>query len=780
MNLSGKINVLVLALAIAGSAVFTGSTAYRAVSSSVDKQIAASVALVRSQPVLAMLIYDGDQQRLQTFLSKQFDAAPVRYAALFDPTGQLLLEVMRSEELTYALAPFPSLRGGTSPSGIGRNERWLDDQLDNEDVLRKVVGVFGSDRFNGKFTDITVPVYSLINPLKADLNWSDFSSVMRDEHDLSSRFIVGYVNIGISHSALWRQQRDIIWDALVLCFFSTLAAFFITALVSWRITAPLFRLAKQAERVAEGKIDAKVKFSASGEAKNLADMLNRIVSEISSHKTNMSVNEHLLNLKVEERNTLLYLRDQELSLAEDEVTRSKEELHRMAYFDSLTGLPNRRLFSEQLNLLMRLAKRSDSSIALLFLDLDNFKRINDSLGHSAGDLLLREVGIRLSDCMRDSDVLAHYVDSESHIDVSRLGGDEFTVILNQIQSTESAGVVAQRLLEALSVPLIIDGNELVISPSIGIAIYPKDADNLEDLLKAADTAMYHTKDSGKNSYRYFSADMSASDMERLHLETDLRRAIARDELILHYQPQVDVETGSVVGLEALIRWQHPERGLVPPLSFIPLAEELGLIIGIGQWVLEESCRQMKALQATGVVVPKMAVNVSALAFSPTFVDHVSGVLERTGFDPGLLVLELTEGVMMDSSSATIESLRELKDLGVLLAMDDFGTGFSSLSYLSHFPLDTLKIDRSFVVDFDKNERNRGLVIAIISMARSLNLELVAEGVETEEQLAFLHDNGVSVIQGYLFSKPIVAERLELLLQPGFFALAEPRVLEKET
>ena len=774
MNLSSKINVLVLLLAIVGSVVYTAITAYDALSRSLEQQIASSTALIRSQPVLAMLIYEDDKDRLRNFLSKQFDSEPVRYIGLYDPEGELVLKLLRNPKVPYELASLRALRTGRSESAIGRHERFMADAADKDHTLPSLLGAIGLEPYSDRFTDITIPVYSLLNPLTTDLNWADYSSQMRNEFELSSRYVVGYVNVGISHSALWHQQRGVVWDALVRCFFATLAAFFASAFVSWRITAPLFALARQAERVADGNLDDSVQFSASGEAKKLADMLNRIVTEISSHKKNMSVNEQLLSLKVEERNTLLYLRDQELSMAEDEVNRSKEELHRMAYFDSLTGLPNRRLFSEQLNLLMRLAKRSDSSIALLFLDLDNFKRINDSLGHSAGDLLLREVGLRLSECMRESDVLAHYVDSESHIDVSRLGGDEFTVILNQIQSTASAGDVAQRLLEALSVPLLIDGNELVISPSIGIALYPQDADNLEDLLKAADSAMYHAKDSGKNNYCYFSADMTASDMERLRLETDLRRAITRNELILHYQPQVDMKTGSVVGFEALVRWQHPERGLVPPLNFIPLAEELGLIIGIGQWVLEEACRHMSTLEATGLVMPKMAVNVSALAFSPTFVDHIREVLARTGIDPGLLVLELTEGVMMDSSSATIESLREIKDLGVGLAMDDFGTGFSSLSYLSHFPLDTLKIDRSFVVDFDKNERNRALVIAIISMARSLNLDLVAEGVETEEQLAFLSDNGVTVIQGYLFSKPVTAERLGFMSQPGFFALAKPR------
>jgi EAL domain-containing protein (putative c-di-GMP-specific phosphodiesterase class I) len=329
-------------------------------------------------------------------------------------------------------------------------------------------------------------------------------------------------------------------------------------------------------------------------------------------------------------------------------------------------------------------------------------------------------------------------------------------------------MVAQRIIRALAAPMVIDGHELVVTPSIGIALAPRDAGNVEGLLKAADTAMYHAKDSGKNSYLFYSGDMDAAGVERLKLENDLRKAIERNELILHYQPQVDTNTGSVVGVESLIRWQHPEHGLVPPFKFIPLAEEMGLIDELGNWVLREACRQMKVFEKLGFQLPKIAVNVSALQFNPLFISRVSEVLQEFKLKPSSLELELTEGVVMNNANDTIQALHDLKRLGVSLSIDDFGTGYSSLSYLSRFPLDELKIDRSFVIDFDKSETDASLVIAIIAMGKSMNLRLVAEGVETHEQYHFLTENGANIIQGYLFSKPVEAKDLAPMLTPNHF------------
>jgi diguanylate cyclase (GGDEF)-like protein len=527
-------------------------------------------------------------------------------------------------------------------------------------------------------------------------------------------------------------------------------------------------MARVADEIASGKLSNTVEIEGTGEVKEIATILNGIISGLSKYKTRMDVDHQLLSMKVEERTSQLTRRNEELNQAVLEVTETKDRLRQMAYYDSLTSLPNRRLFTEQLDLLLRLAKRNDETLALLFLDLDNFKRINDSLGHSAGDQLLREVGVRLSSCVRDSDVVAHYVESGPKIDVSRLGGDEFTVVLNQVDCAESARMVAQRLLDALSKPMEIGGHELVVTPSIGIALAPGDASDVDGLLKAADTAMYHAKAAGKNNCLFYHSDMDAAGVDRLQLEADLRKALERNEFVLHYQPQVDTRSGSVVGAEALVRWEHPEKGMIPPFRFIPLMEEMGFIGALGEWVLREACRQMKAFEAEGLMLPKVSVNVSALQFNTAFIRTIKTVLEETGLAPAKLELELTEGVVMADASATLEALTELKSMGLSLSIDDFGTGYSSLSYLSRFPLDELKIDRSFVIEFDKSENDASLVVAIIAMARSLNLRLVAEGVETSEQYEFLTSNGAHVIQGYLFSKPLPAAQLKPLLAPWHF------------
>ena len=419
-------------------------------------------------------------------------------------------------------------------------------------------------------------------------------------------------------------------------------------------------------------------------------------------------------------------------------------------------------------MLLRMAQREKRTIALLFLDLDNFKRINDSLGHSAGDMLLREVATRLASCVRNSDLLAKYVDSEAKIGVSRLGGDEFTVVLNNVDKPSTAGAIAERILESLQMPMVIDGHEVVVTPSVGIALAPQDADNVEDLLKLADTAMYHAKSGGRNKYSFYTSAMKGTGVGRLKLETELRKAVEREELVLHFQPQVCVKTGKIVGAEALVRWEHPKHGLIPPARFIPLAEEMGIIIDIGTWTLREAARQSKRLQEMGLGVPKMAINISALQFNPAFTGQVRQVLSETEIDPSLIELELTEGVIMSNAKASIEALHSLKALGVSLSVDDFGTGYSSLSYLSKFPLDELKIDRSFVIDFNNSDNNSSLVSAIIAMGKSLKLSLVAEGVDTVDQFLFLRERRVDKIQGYLFSKPLNAKAFTALMQSNQF------------
>ena len=762
MNIASKINALVVALALFISGLTAIYLVYQEYRSELQRLRTETTALISGRPKLQLDIYYEDKAALGETLLGFLAMEGVDYALVLDAEGQTLQRDHMSASPDYQLIDFETLRGSSSPLEPTLSANKPTFNTGQSSLFATLTG-------GEKVFDFIVPVFSVVNPLDSNLTRRDFAYALAVPDAVASSYLIGYVQLGISRSLLLLAILPFMGTVALVFALFVFACAVLSSIAARRITAPLSRLAKMADDIASGKTDRTIAIKGSGEITEIATTLNGIIGVLNTHRTKMDVDHQLLSMKVDERTSQLSKRNKELNTAVKQVTESKDRLHQLAYFDSLTSLPNRRLFTEQLALLLRLATRNRQTLALLFLDLDNFKRINDSLGHSAGDLLLREVGLRLSGCIRDSDVVSHYVEaSDSRIDVSRLGGDEFTVVLNQIEDADSAAVVAQRIIKSLSEPMTIEGHELVITPSIGIAIAPRDAGDVEGLLRAADTAMYHAKSAGKNSYLYYNSEMDAAGIERLHLETDLRKAIDRDELVLHYQPQVDTESGTVIGAEALVRWEHPQQGLIPPFKFIPLAEEMGLIGALGDWVLEQACHDMIELRAAGLKLPKIAVNVSALQFNPRFIQHVEDVLYQTGLEPNALELELTEGLVMDNSHATIRSLKALKDLGVSLSIDDFGTGYSSLSYLSRFPLDELKIDRSFVIDFDKSENDASLVIAIIAMGQSMNLKLVAEGVETHEQYHFLTQNGAKVIQGYLFSKPVPIAQLRPLLKPYYF------------
>ncbi len=459
-----------------------------------------------------------------------------------------------------------------------------------------------------------------------------------------------------------------------------------------------------------------------------------------------------------------YLNDLTLAIVR-EITdrkRSEKEVHRLAYFDTLTGLPNRQLFHQQLSGAIEQASANGTKVAALYVDLDNFKRINDTLGHSFGDVVLKTIATRLDACIRTDDCIAR-ADSEDlgARRLARLGGDEFVAILQDLESEEDAVAVAERIRTELTKPVEHLGHEFVVTSSIGVSLYPRDGDDIDTLLKNADVAMYQAKSAGRNSVRFYSGTMSLRSLERLELENGLRYAIQRDELDVHYQPKIDLETGELVGVEALLRWQHPERGDIPPSNFIPLAEECGLISTLGEWVLRRACRQVKVWQDRYQRNINIAVNVSSQQFFNTdFADVVLKEVFDAGLSPTSLQLELTETILMNDVKETIAILNKLKKAGTSLAMDDFGTGYSSLSYLNRLPLDTLKIDRSFVMDLETNRENAAICAAIIAMAHALNLVVVAEGVETEAQKRYLHAQKCDQIQGYLISKPLPAETLE--------------------
>ena len=443
----------------------------------------------------------------------------------------------------------------------------------------------------------------------------------------------------------------------------------------------------------------------------------------------------------------------------------QQRIQHLAYHDNLTGLPNRGLLQDRLAHSIARAERSGRKVAVLFIDLDNFKNINDTLGHDVGDELLRQVSRRLSECVRAGDTIA------------RQGGDEFIVLLDNLDDGRGASVVAQKILNSLRAAFALGGTEQHVSGSVGIAVYPEDGRDAQTLMKNADTAMFHGKGVGKNTYQYFTAQMNIAVKRRMTLESALRRAVLQKDFVLHYQPQVNLETGEIVGVESLVRWKTEDSGTVMPGDFIPLAEETGLISEIGEWVLREACRQNREWQDRGLAPRRMAVNLSARQFADkAFLDTVIRVLEDTRLDPKWLELEITESQVMRQTEGMILLLGRLSEMGVHLAIDDFGTGYSSLSYLKRLPIQKLKIDQSFIRDVTVDPNDAAIVVAIINMARSLELETIAEGVETAGQLALLRAKGCRTGQGFYFSAPVSADAVyPLLRQNNLYTRQAPPV-----
>jgi len=446
-------------------------------------------------------------------------------------------------------------------------------------------------------------------------------------------------------------------------------------------------------------------------------------------------------------------------------TRNEEQITQMAYFDVITNLPNRYLFKDRLNQSILYAEKYKKLLAIIYLDLDDFKRVNDTFGHDFGDKLLQSVSDRLEKKIRRVDTLSRFEEENLETTIARLGGDEFTLLLRDIKETQDASRVAQRIVDLFSQPFHIESRVIFISPSIGIALYPNDGRDVDTLLKNADTAMYHAKEKGENNYQFFSENMNIEALERFHLESSMRSAIDKGELQLYYQPQYDSSSGKVIGVEALVRWIHPSKGMLLPETFIPIAEESGLILPIGNWVLKTACEHNKSWQRAGLQPIYVTVNISGIQFNQRdFVESMAQILLDTGLEPQYLELELTESILMEPTEKTFNALNELKATGVRITIDDFGKGYSSLGYLKRLPIDTLKIDRSFVRDIISNPDDRVIIRAIISLAHTLNMKVIAEGVETHEQLSYLQEQGADGIQGFLLSEPMTPNSFMQLLK----------------
>ena len=447
--------------------------------------------------------------------------------------------------------------------------------------------------------------------------------------------------------------------------------------------------------------------------------------------------------------------------------RAVEQIVYMAYHDTLTKLPNRLLLKDRLKQALASAKQYNRLVATLFLDLDNFKHTNDTLGHDVGDLLLQEVSDRLVKYVRKSDSIARLENTELEPTIARLGGDEFTILLTEIKDAQDAGRVAQRILELFKQPFNIKTHKIFITTSIGISLFPYDGEDVDTMLKNADTAMYHAKNLGRNNYQFYKQSMNVAILQRLDLEKKLRQALEQKEFELHYQPQVEICSNNVVGMEALIRWKHPELGMLLPSTFLHLAEETGLIIPIGEWMLYHACARNSAWQKAGFHPVRVAVNISGIHFrQKNFIETVQKILQDTDLNPRYLELEITEKILMQESEMVMHTVKALKSMGIRFSIDYFGTGYSSLSHLKRFAADSLKIDQSFVKDLIMHPDDNALIKAIIALARNLNMEVVAEGVESEQQLTFLYEQGAKMVQGSLFCPPLRGDSLTNILQEG--------------
>ncbi|MBI5196613.1 MAG: EAL domain-containing protein [Nitrospirae bacterium] len=567
-----------------------------------------------------------------------------------------------------------------------------------------------------------------------------FQSIVLDNE------VIGTVYIRCDLNELYKRISWNIGVVLVLLALSIFVAFLLMSKLLQSITKPMMSMVQLMKTISTTKnYTLRSSIERQDEIGVLSGGFNEMLEQIQSRDMEIK-------------------RSYEQLLQEFTVRKQAEDtIKYMAYYDSLTGLPNRSLFNDRLSQVILQAQRNNQKLAVIFLDLDRFKNINDTLGHPTGDLLLKAVADRLSKSLRQSDTISHDVIDE--FTISRHGGDEFTILLPGVNHVRDAARVAQKVLDILTEKFSVGIHELFISASAGISMYPADGDNAETLVKNADIAMYTAKEHGRNNYQFFTSAMNASVFERLTVENSLRKAIKKDEFILHYQPRVDIKTGRITGMEALVRWQHPEFGLVPPAQFIPIAEETGLIIPIGEQILWKTCRQNKIWQDAGLPHLRVGVNLSARQFQQqNLVEMISLALNNTGLSSAWLEIEITESTIMKDVSRTVRVLNKIHDMGVQIAIDDFGTGYSSLSYLKAFPIDMLKIDRAFLMGVTINPNDAAIVNAIIAMAHILKLKVIAEGVETEEQLNFLRSGQCDDMQGYFFSRPLPPEELEQLLK----------------
>lgn len=601
---------------------------------------------------------------------------------------------------------------------------------------------------------ISVPVLASVNPL-TEIEDDTSYRIKAAQNSEGARFATAYIEaqtsvVGLLGKMLPRASTL----ALVALTLVTIAFIFVRSTVR-RISRPMEELAATADDISSGKIPRTINIAGhqNDEIGDIANVLNGVIQGVHKMTAQLNVDRELMSIKVDTAK-------KQLSAAEAQVNQTRNRLKRVEYFDPVTSLPNRRLMLEQLEMLIRIAEREKRQLGVLVIDVENLRRINESLGREAGDALLRVIAKRLIECLRDSDVVGIDQQEADTTDVSRIGNNEFCALLHGIRETSDALLTARRVNEQVSAPVEINGSVVAPILRIGVAVAPEHAGSGEDILRVGDIAVTEARNQGSGDPLLFNRELDDAGSERFQLEADLRRANFDREFSLHYQPQINCETGLLCGAEALIRWHHPKRGNIPPFKFIPIAEESGLIIELGQWIVERACADLATFRSQGLGIPKLSVNISALQLTDELIDTVRAALASNGLSARQLQLELTESLLVQDVDAVLGKLNRLhQDVGVRLSVDDFGTGYSSLAYLARFPLDELKVDRSFVVGMEADESAAKVTGAIIAMAQQLDLDVVVEGVDNPLQLLRLQGYGAQVIQGFLFARPMPAKEL---------------------
>lgn len=745
MKLKTRFNVLALIAMVSLGLLMFSSLIIREFDirrESLKHEVSAAVASSRTWP--AMFYYNEREPMLEELASLLRRFEMLDYAITTDPAGELI-----EKKSTSGAPVISSRRGNQDELSVIIAERKRGATRDDDKV-----GLLNS---SDPLLVISVPVTTTVNPLTRELAPSAFAQANFLVQEKSSRFVIGYVEAGVTERDLWVSMTPFAIQWGLISSGLVLIAFLIVRSSANSIGKPLEQLGRIADQISHGEVPNQIRlnYGRNDEIADIAGVLNGVIMGVHKLKSQMDVDKSLLSLKVDAQ-------QKKLSAAEEEVNQTRNRLKRVANIDPVTQLPNRRLILEQLDMLIRIASREQRHIGVLLIDIANLGKINDTLSHDVGDHVLREIANRLTETVRRSDVVSY---DDTPKDVSRVSHDEFFVLLHGIKSVEDAEQAGRRILEVLTEPVTVGDQQILPMLFMGVAIAPDHGVTGENLLRAADIAANDSRLNNIRGPNLYDQSMDQKGSDRFQLEVDLGRADFDKELELHYQPQIDIESGEIIGAEALIRWNHPTRGLIPPFQFIPIAEETGMIVDMGDWILVQALRDFQMLKSDGHPVPKISVNVSALQLTTAFVDKVEAAVKSTGIDPKSLELELTESLLVEDLDKVLVLLNRLhNDIGVRLSVDDFGTGYSSLAYLAQFPLDELKVDRSFVIAMEKDENSAKVTGAIIAIGRELGLDIVAEGVDNPEQLRQLREFGAKVIQGFYFSKPLPLRELQRFIE----------------